>query len=315
MMQMNNWDHDYENVYENYNYSCQKNSEEQHKTPEQHASPDNKCDLFKLVHLRLLCVLLLAAITILTAYYFIVLNDKEQKLEALKSENYNLSSNFSDLLESHSTLQSKFQNLKKNHSTLQSKFQILDENHSTLQSTFKILNESHATLQSKYKILHKEHTEMSVNLTELNKECLVRKSSLESSCHVCKKGWVQLNSKCYYFSTDKQTWQSSRDHCRTLGGHLVIIEDAMEQEFLKNKINIIGEKNYWIGLTDLANQGKYAWLDNRPLDPKKSFWHSSQPNSKNEHCVQIESEEKWHDFPCEIPTKLICEIDATMVNI
>ncbi|XP_039608039.1 CD209 antigen-like protein C isoform X2 [Polypterus senegalus] len=250
MMEMNNWDHDCENVYENYNYSCQKNSEEQHKD-------------------------------------FIVLNDKEQKLEALKSEYYNLSSNFSDLLESHSTLQSKFQ----------------------------ILNESHATLQSKYKILHKEQTEMSVNLTELNKECLVRKSSLESSCHVCKKGWVQLNSKCYYFSTNKQTWQSSRDHCRTLGGHLVIIENAMEQVFLENKINIIGETNYWIGLTDLANQGQYIWLDNRPLDPKQSFWHSSQPNSKNEHCVQIASEEKWHDFPCEIPTKMICEIDATMVNI
>ncbi|XP_028657187.1 low affinity immunoglobulin epsilon Fc receptor-like [Erpetoichthys calabaricus] len=300
MMQMNNWDHDYENVYENYDYSCQKKSEEQHKAPEQHATPDKKCHLFKLVHLLLLC-LLMAAIIFLTSYYFIALNDKEQKFEALKSENYNLSNNFSDLLERHSTLQSKFQNLNENHSTLQSKFQILDE--------------SHAALQSKYKILHKEHIEMSINLTELNKECLVRKSSLESSCHVCKKGWMQLNSKCYYFSTDKWTWQSSRDHCRTLGGQLVIIENAMEQEFLKNKINVIGEKNYWIGLTDLANQGKYVWLDNRPLDPKQSFWHSSQPNGKNEHCVQIEAEEKWHDFPCATLTKMICEIDATMVNI
>ncbi|XP_031438584.1 C-type lectin domain family 4 member E-like isoform X2 [Clupea harengus] len=40
----------------------------------------------------------------------------------------------------------------------------------------------------------------------------------------CFDGWESFNGSCYYFSHDALNWTASRDECRSVGGHLVIID-------------------------------------------------------------------------------------------
>ncbi|KAJ8355213.1 hypothetical protein AAFF_G00085970, partial [Aldrovandia affinis] len=48
-------------------------------------------------------------------------------------------------------------------------------------------------------------------------------------CRPCPEGWEQSNSKCYYFSTKRKSWNDSRSDCLKQGADLVIIESKEEQ--------------------------------------------------------------------------------------
>ncbi|XP_039608879.1 perlucin-like protein [Polypterus senegalus] len=207
------------------------------------------------------------------------------------------------------------------------KEQDLEELKNTNHSTYSSLLGAHATLQSQYRTLNEKYDESSKELRNLKEYyCYVISLSwisfsTEKTCPVCKVGWVPFNSKCYFFSTDKLTWESSRDQCVRKGGQLVIVKSSKEQEFLENKISVMGgeEKDYWIGLHDRFKDGEFVWVDGTPLSTSNRFWDVNQPNGgNNENCVQIwiESQWKhWHDFPCATPSKWVCETTSSLLPI
>ncbi|MBN3300965.1 CLC4F protein, partial [Amia calva] len=87
-------------------------------------------------------------------------------------------------------------------------------------------------------------------------------------CKVCPVDWEINGGKCYFFSTDEKNWDESRDDCVRRGGHLAIIGTEEEQIFITIRMNgckDVGEKKYWIGLTDAAAEGVWRWVDNTPL--------------------------------------------------
>ncbi|MGH0117845.1 UNVERIFIED_CONTAM: hypothetical protein FKN15_003876 [Acipenser sinensis] len=88
----------------------------------------------------------------------------------------------------------------------------------------------------------------------------------------CPEKWVQFNGKCYCFSTDTMDWNSSRDNCTSMGGHLVIIESEAEERFLFDtaKAQTAGNR-YWIGLTDAVTEGVWLWVDGTPLIDKAKY--------------------------------------------
>ncbi|XP_058850062.1 hepatic lectin-like [Acipenser ruthenus] len=90
--------------------------------------------------------------------------------------------------------------------------------------------------------------------------------------------WMQSNGKCYYFSTDKMDWHSSRDNCTSMGGHLVIIESEAEQRFLLNEAKAHAGNRYWIGLTDAVTEVAWLWVDGTPLNDKAKYWYGKEPD-------------------------------------
>ncbi|XP_058850011.1 C-type lectin domain family 4 member E-like [Acipenser ruthenus] len=190
--------------------------------------------------------------------------------------------------------------------------------------------------------LEKNYSIISENYSALDQYCPVTNtSSKERVCEACPQNWDLFNGKCYYFSTDRMNWTSSRDNCTSLGGHLVIIESDVEQRFLSDKALIITrssqgayryeDKSYWIGLTDAVTEGTWLWVDGTPLidNVQAKFWatrthdNGKEPDDNKredpsgEDCAQLQtnrnSKETWFDSSCKKQYKRICETKALIV--
>ncbi|KAL7841359.1 hypothetical protein SRHO_G00250500 [Serrasalmus rhombeus] len=122
------------------------------------------------------------------------------------------------------------------------------------------------------------------------------------------KGWKYSNSRIYYISTEKMTWDSGRKACKEKEADLVIINSREEQilvaGFTKNQ-------NAWIGLTDGDSEGVWKWVDDSALTT--GFWRSEEPNSYvgDEDCVVTgygsDPVNNWADYPCTDRFISICE--------
>ncbi|XP_039608050.1 C-type lectin domain family 4 member D-like [Polypterus senegalus] len=177
------------------------------------------------------------------------------------------------------------------------------------------------------KDLQREVTQLKERVTAVDEACPVRSTSVQGqTCSVCPYGWMLFNSSCYFFSTDYLKWNESQNHCTSVGGYLVIIEDEEEQNILTALVDIKGamDKSYWIGLTDQKIEGQYVWVNNKTLKSNQGFWgkkeHDSGKDPDNwtdngklpagEDCVHIQKTQRysgWYDIHCERPLKRICE--------
>ncbi|XP_038629988.1 CD209 antigen-like protein E [Scyliorhinus canicula] len=126
----------------------------------------------------------------------------------------------------------------------------------------------------------------------------------------CPRGWKHQNPKCYKLSTEKRDWNNSKQECEFQNSHLVIINTPEEQNSI---VRFIKEKkdDYWIGLTDRAEEDKWKWVDGSTVS---SFdWIEGQPDdSNNEDCATISERTSpdtfgWNDDSCGRPHSFICE--------
>ncbi|XP_052441464.1 uncharacterized protein LOC127981504 [Carassius gibelio] len=78
---------------------------------------------------------------------------------------------------------------------------------------------------------------------------------------------------------------------------------ARLQDFVKN---ICGSDHFWIGLTDVEEEGRWKWVDGSTLT--SGFWASGEPNNQgtDEDCANTRSS-GWFDSPCDSSLKWICE--------
>uniref|UniRef100_A0A671UC06 C-type lectin domain-containing protein n=1 Tax=Sparus aurata TaxID=8175 RepID=A0A671UC06_SPAAU len=131
------------------------------------------------------------------------------------------------------------------------------------------------------------------------------------TCGKCQEGWEQNGLQCYYFSTDKLTWEQARDECRRDGADLVKIESEDEQ--VEHTAMVEGEDKFWIGLTDSVTE-----------DTCLTFWSKGEPDDwkgvnnasvNGEDCVRMGEKygshlKCWFDKSCMAPQKRICEKSA-----
>ncbi len=115
----------------------------------------------------------------------------------------------------------------------------------------------------------------------------------------------------YAFCDGDTSWEKARARCVERGGDLVIIEDQAEFEFLRAELQVrAGE--WWIGASDLEDEGEFRWHDGAPLPADDERWAWSQPddgvgNNGDEDCVVFGGANspvkgEWHDTDCEVGT-------------
>jgi hypothetical protein len=71
------------------------------------------------------------------------------------------------------------------------------------------------------------------------------------------------------------SWMSAENNAIALGGHLVTINDAAEEAWLRAVFG--GQTRYWIGFNDAASEGTWVWSSGEPVT--YTNWDTLEPNN------------------------------------
>ncbi len=100
--------------------------------------------------------------------------------------------------------------------------------------------------------------------------------------------------------------------CVDFGGHIMTIDNGLQQTSAAVLMNEFGIANAWIGLNDRASEGRFVWLDGTPLS--YTDWDTGQPDNapntdpNGEDCAVMARDRgfKWADFRCGLAFSALC---------
>ncbi|XP_038842484.1 fibronectin-like isoform X2 [Salvelinus namaycush] len=155
--------------------------------------------------------------------------------------------------------------------------------------------------------LNTRTTEVDKLMKSLNTTTMER-DQLQKEIERLNKGWRKFGSSFYYLSTEKKTWENSRQDCLERGADLVIINSEEEQTFINGFESV---KWVWIGLTDSVTEGTWKWVDGTPLTTPRYWWSGEPDGGTDQNCVEIyyisSGQGVWRDFDCSFSQEWICE--------
>merc|ERR1711973_181262 len=111
-------------------------------------------------------------------------------------------------------------------------------------------------------------------------------------CGKCPRGWTGFQGFCYHANSHVTTWANAQSICQILGGNLVKITSAAENDFVLYLAHNFARqrKQMWIGLGYWGSDKKYHWKDGSL--PQYSNWAPHEPNGfVREPCGHM-----WTDF-------------------
>ena len=128
------------------------------------------------------------------------------------------------------------------------------------------------------------------------------------------------NGHAYALSNNNLEWHDAERLCEMLGGHLVVIDDALENEFVRNIAYVEGKSTYTaLGFTDEEVEGKWVWVNGSTS--KYTNWYPGEPNdgggrsSIQDHAYMY-SDGKWDDGYPGSANRYMCEWeDVDDINI
>lgn len=109
------------------------------------------------------------------------------------------------------------------------------------------------------------------------------------------------NGHQYAELTPTQGWVPSEAEAVSLGGHLVSINNAAENQWILDTfLDFHGAPNWmeWIGLTEVLpydpNNRQWQWISGDPVT--YTNWDQGEPSSPAEHYVMFDQNGRWHDL-------------------
>ncbi|XP_039599006.1 low affinity immunoglobulin epsilon Fc receptor-like, partial [Polypterus senegalus] len=154
----------------------------------------------------------------------------QEELNILQENFTVVQQNVTQLKNESSALNENYKELQLNITELENYNKKLQSNITELEKTNNELQSSHVKLHATISSLNKSHTELTLRFRALDEFCPVTNQLTQArKCSFCPNKWLQSKGNCYYFSTDKLNWNDSRSNCRSMNGHLVIIESKEEQ--------------------------------------------------------------------------------------
>lgn len=107
-------------------------------------------------------------------------------------------------------------------------------------------------------------------------------------------------SSDYYVVTDSADgmllWTEAEAAAVNLGGHLVAINNAAEESWLRTTIGLT--ERLWIGFTDMAVEGTWAWTNGDAVT--YTNWAGGEPNNaggEDYAVVNWLASGQWNDLP------------------
>jgi hypothetical protein len=116
-----------------------------------------------------------------------------------------------------------------------------------------------------------------------------------------------------YYILNPGTWIEAQHQAEALGGDLVTINDAPENEWVRSNFANFGSQQQpiWVGLSDVAVEGTYVWADGAPLG--YANWAAGEPNNLgNEDYVMMSDAVtgEWNDAHSGLHFSGVVELPA-----
>ncbi|XP_030045856.1 tetranectin-like [Microcaecilia unicolor] len=129
---------------------------------------------------------------------------------------------------------------------------------------------------------------------------------------ICFKGF-KVQNKCFLPFSQAKTYHEANNDCMAQGGILSTPENGDENDSLYEYMRkILGsEKEVWIGINDMANEG--TWVDMSGSSISFKNWETeitTQPDGgKQENCAALSgvANGKWFDKKCRNELPFICQ--------
>ena len=114
----------------------------------------------------------------------------------------------------------------------------------------------------------------------------------------------------YLICTRRRHIFEAAEYCGERGYHLVTLQDAAEETWLRAQIVDVEPGNYWIGYVrwDESEDAEFEWLDES--DASYTNGASDQPVDFPEaRCTLMTESDGWEAVDCGEPNKAVCERD------
>lgn len=116
----------------------------------------------------------------------------------------------------------------------------------------------------------------------------------------------------YRVVTNPADWNNARQQAQSMGGYLVCISDAAENQFVRDLVKQRSNtRTYWIGFSDQGSEGRWWWVNRQPVS--YTNWHKGEPNNsdKNENCCEVgwHGTYSWNDGTCTEKMVYVVEFD------
>ncbi|XP_022795998.1 perlucin-like protein [Stylophora pistillata] len=174
-----------------------------------------------------------------------------------------------------------------------------------------------SSLKRKADPMEKETEIVKPMMDEFAEELLKTLENIEEVVDPCPADWSHFSEYCYHASSSPRNQREARSFCQSLGGDLVKITSAEENEFvlyLARKFAGNG-KPTWIGLFWHPESVAYYWTDRSV--PTYTNWAPDEPNGfAKEPCVEMytgstrlpfKANGYWNDVPCTPKYNTVCK--------
>ncbi len=129
----------------------------------------------------------------------------------------------------------------------------------------------------------------------------------DPTCPDCEETPVDGLANRYWFCPMPRTFEEGAAICDTVGAAMVQIETEGENTAVYEAAIAARDDYWWLGLTDLASEGVWRWMDGSPLTYEN--WYEGEPNNwrDEEDCASFWVGPAWNDIRCNIEYGTICE--------
>lgn len=130
----------------------------------------------------------------------------------------------------------------------------------------------------------------------------------------CAPGWIQFQNSCYLFWRNTTlSFQDASTICGRYGAHLVFVETAAENTFIKQKLGKFPSAWWWMGIDDINTEGTWKYHGTDKVQVSFTDWATGQPDNGggNEDCVHFWFRDThdipWNDRSCTDTFLAVCE--------